>query len=201
MHADELLLQKYFDGEASDEESRKAQALLAEDGALASDFEVRSQIGAVMREALTQEAESVDYDAMWASIEKGVAWHTQGHERALTASAERLGVKDGDYSWRDSIKKLFGWRMLSGVAAAALVLMLVPNLDEFFGPPRDDGRVGPVGTTDVVADASGLNFEGIEVESIEGSDSTSVMVLQGGDGASTIIWVSELDLGDGDQAI
>ena len=196
VEAQERLLQRYLDGEATEEERIQAEALLEAEPDLAGDLAEQREIGELLRSSLMAQAEAVDFEALWSKVDKELAWHEAGRERALAASAEQAGVEEPEpESLGAALKRLFSWPVLSALGAFALLLVMLPSMVTEPPEPMGPQAVGPVGVTEVVASAGANRFDGVEVVSVEAEGSASVMVFQGGDGASTFIWVSEPDSG------
>lgn len=193
----EILLQRYLDGEADASERLRAEAMIAEDPELAEMIAASRAVGDALGQSMRAQAAEVDYAALWTSIEREIDWYDSGRARALAASAEQVGVPEGDVSWRDSFRRLLGWRFLAGFATLAAALLVVPQFVSQMMRPELGG--GPVGQVEVVAQAP--RFDGVEVDSVEYSDGATVMVFQGGEGAATFIWVNETESGDEGQAI
>ena len=191
----DLLLQKYLDGEASEGEMAEIEALMGSDASFGEEAEASREIGVMLREGMMAQAEEVDFDALWSRVGSEIDWYDAGQRRIAAARAEQAGVSEEDTSWVDSFRQLLGWRFVSGVAALALLVVIAPRLVD------QTGTEGPpiVGETQVIASAEPLTFD-VEVESVQAADSATVMVFQGGEGAATFIWVSEMDSSE-EQAI
>lgn len=196
----ESLLQRFLDGELGPEEASAFEASLESDPELLAFVREARAVGGALREGYEASADGVDFSAMWQGIEKDIAWHDAGLERARAARAEQVGIAEGDVSWRDSFRRLLGWKLFTGAVLAAAALLLVPRV---LMPPPADPTVGDgtVGHVEVVAAVQAPRFEGVEVDSVEASDQATVMVFQGGEGGATFIWVSETQPASEEKAI
>lgn len=191
MDLKETLLQRVIDGEASEEEREAFAAFAAEDPSLLEFVEGSTSVGGLLREGLHSHAESIDFEPMWARIQKDIAWHESGRERSLAAQAAAAGLsEENDVGWRSIFSRLFSLPSFAAFGAAFLVLLALPGLLE---DPIPDGpvarRIDP-GPTELKV-AALPQFGGVEVESVESASDATVMVFQGGEGAATFIWVSE----------
>jgi len=205
----EELLSRYFDGELSPGEALQVEACLQEESEAVEQLERLGQTRTLVRDSFKGELERMDFSDFWSGVEAGIDRQAQLEE---TPRGVRAPVQpNGPSVWerlRDWIDRI-GWQPVGmGLAAAAVLfavgLSLRPGPDvpvaklEPILPPAsnpvtqpEDSAAGGVNDDAVAAlPADELKIDGVEVKSLDGGATSTVMVLHSPDEA-TIIWVHE----------
>jgi len=201
--AAELLVMRYHDGELSPGELREVAQRLDTDPLFAEALESLGQSRSALRDAYAQEVSTLDFGALWSGIEAGMdALESEpGRLKAPVRAASAPSLWQRVIAWLGDL----GWQPLA-TGAMAMAVVLSIGISHYLVKPdgEDVAFVDPSAGADpfdglaeegvVIVEQDTIITEGVEVSSLEGGESATVMVLTSPDQA-TIIWVSEDDGG------
>ncbi|MBH25267.1 MAG: hypothetical protein CMH57_12610 [Myxococcales bacterium] len=200
------LLERYHDGEVSEQEAAEAEALLAQDGAALSYLGELDDLGELLREADALELSQVSFEGMWDNI------HSTIQEDAAQAAAREAAAREANRpgfgerlsQWLQAIfvENKSAWITAGATACAVAVVLFV--MDDSNDSPSIDTSPGSGGVA--ATDNAGTRVERvvekhyIYVDSVEQADPDSMVVvnsLQEESGDNTaVIWL----LPDGPKA-
>jgi hypothetical protein len=177
-----LLVQRVADGAASEQELERFAAMLDKDPDLALEVEEIQALGGAIRQELMDAAAQVDFRALQARVFQGIAADAQAARRP--SAWERLVV-----SFRETLEHQGRFLApIGAVAAAALVAVGLPRLADRLGDPS---QVTPPEGSNMAAAA--------EIHSLDTEDTTAV-VFQAPGSSVTVIWLTQADDVDDDDA-
>lgn len=178
------ILQQYLDGELPEREMLAVSRRLEQEPELMEELDALERLRTALRREHRTALEKADFSNFWAGVEAGIAAPQQATaavpDRKLTL-LERFRGWFAELSWIQ-----VGY----GAAATAAVLLAVGV------------SYGPQHISDELAEE--VRTDGTQVQDLQGSESSTVMVLQSPENA-TIIWIDDEETkpseAQGDSAI
>lgn len=197
----EALLNRYFDGEATPDESLRVEVCLEQNPERALLLGQLVATRSALRQNYQARLEQADFSGFWEGIEAGIETLPSPQVTSPTGDAGLWGRLQ---VWIDSL----GWQALGAGAIAAIAMFFTFNLlqnsdnedqlareEQLESPSGPDGREADEKTgqeEDRVAFVSEFSVTGVRVDSLAGGENATVMVINAPDEA-TIIWIQEDD--------
>jgi putative zinc finger protein len=179
-HVEEELLQRYFDGGLEGAHAARVEQHLAGCASCSARHRALDKLRQGLRIAAEERARGVDFEALFANVERGV------RERPDPGLAERFAV-----SWRDRLEQRSRqiWIPAAGAVAAAAALLLFLR-----GSPAHERTIS--GPDEAIAGERGLAGNpaaNSEVEQVDfGANAGTVFEIALPEGISTpVVWIND----------